>query len=451
MPGIDHYAAGPRSDAVWAIWSQPLQSDPSCSVFTVSAFRIEIAQTPIADDPQANGWTVRSTMRRAAERAPARGVSRGSAVRPRKGTDPILAGRRDRYAIRGPRSTRWPTSAPARPLAAARLGSSVDLTHSAADSMYVISDRGSIVDRYDKRTCSNAAITTFDSPASTRSLRSRRAALRSRGVHRGQLPRPVRRNERLGVDRVLLSAYPVDPIFAVKACAHAAINNYWVGLSAPAPVRTTCSPPLLIGRDGVCIEEVHPGDDLDGRSDRPARPRLPRRRRSRPAVESTRRTATLTPAAVLPTLGAVTGQLVDERWRRALISGEKRGEGAGRGLGAAVLVRGSSDGVLSRRAVDGHDRPPARAVLAAQLDIEAAPVVLDPDAVRLVAVFVQIPPALGVGDERRPSGCWAPTRRPQTTVQTIDCRLEPHSTARPAEGGVARREARRSVLRLDVR
>ena len=40
--------------------------------------------------------------------------------------------------------------------------------------------------------------------------------------------------DRLGVDCVLLSAWPVDSIFFRKARAHAAIGHHWLGLSVPA-------------------------------------------------------------------------------------------------------------------------------------------------------------------------------------------------------------------------
>ena len=40
--------------------------------------------------------------------------------------------------------------------------------------------------------------------------------------------------DRLGVDCMLVSAYPVDSIFATKARAYAAIHNCWLSLSVPA-------------------------------------------------------------------------------------------------------------------------------------------------------------------------------------------------------------------------
>ena len=214
-------------------------------MFTVSAFLIAIAQTPIADDPQANGWTVRSAMRRAAAQG----------VRLVQFPEGALSG----YAkeqIRSWQDVNWDAIGTeidqvadlARELGLwVLLGSAYPLTPPTRphNSIYVISDRGSIVDRYDKRICSNAEITTFYSPGFDP------VVFEVDGLRFGcavcievNFPELFAEYQRLGVDCVLLSAYPVDSIFAVKARAHAAINNYWVGLSAPATVLTTCSPRL---------------------------------------------------------------------------------------------------------------------------------------------------------------------------------------------------------------
>lgn len=67
--------------------------------------------------------------------------------------------------------------------------------------------------------------------------------------------------ERARVDCVLLSAYPVDSIFATKARAHAAINNYWIMLSAPAETRDLFSSGL-IGPDGSYVGRVAPEHDF---------------------------------------------------------------------------------------------------------------------------------------------------------------------------------------------
>lgn len=70
----------------------------------------------------------------------------------------------------------------------------------------------------------------------------------------------------------------------------------------------------------------------------------------------------------------------------------------GGGLGVSL-----GDGVEPRLSVNGQYRPRTRAILAAQLDVQARAVMLDAKPVCLVPVFVQDPSAIRVGHERRPS------------------------------------------------
>lgn len=67
--------------------------------------------------------------------------------------------------------------------------------------------------------------------------------------------------EQLGVDCLLMSAYPVDEIFHVKARAHAAINNYWISLSVPAQTAHLV-PAGLIGPNGARLADIPPAGDL---------------------------------------------------------------------------------------------------------------------------------------------------------------------------------------------
>ncbi|MEK8174175.1 carbon-nitrogen hydrolase family protein [Streptomyces sp. M19] len=67
--------------------------------------------------------------------------------------------------------------------------------------------------------------------------------------------------ERLGVDCLLLSAYPVDSIFEVKARAHAAINNYWLAMATPAQTTDLLSSEL-IGPDGSVLARADAGVEL---------------------------------------------------------------------------------------------------------------------------------------------------------------------------------------------
>ncbi|MEV4278513.1 hypothetical protein [Actinoplanes xinjiangensis] len=67
--------------------------------------------------------------------------------------------------------------------------------------------------------------------------------------------------EQRGVECLLLSAYPVDEIFQVKARAHAAIHNFWVSLSGPAQTGHLV-PSGLIGPDGAQLAHIPPAGEL---------------------------------------------------------------------------------------------------------------------------------------------------------------------------------------------
>jgi predicted amidohydrolase len=117
------------------------------------------------------------------------------------------------------------------------LGSAHPLTppHRPHNSLYVISDTGELVDRYDKRFCSNTEINHFYSPGFDP------VVFDVDGYRFGcaicveiNFPQLFSQYERLGVECLLLSAYPVDSIFELKARAYAAINCYWVSMSLPA-------------------------------------------------------------------------------------------------------------------------------------------------------------------------------------------------------------------------
>jgi predicted amidohydrolase len=117
------------------------------------------------------------------------------------------------------------------------LGSAHPLTppHRPHNSLYVISDEGRLVDRYDKRKCSHTELTRFYTPG------FESVVFDVDGFRFGMalcieinFPNLFADYAGLGVDCLLLSAYPVDAVFRTKACAYAAIHNYWVSLSVPA-------------------------------------------------------------------------------------------------------------------------------------------------------------------------------------------------------------------------
>jgi len=124
------------------------------------------------------------------------------------------------------------------------------------NSLYVISDEGKLVDRYDKRKCSHTELTRFYTPGFEPVI------FDVDGFRFGMaicieinFPDLFAEYDRLGVDCLLLSAYPVDSIFATKARAYAAIHNYWLSLAVPAQ-STHLFRSGLIGPHGELLADV---------------------------------------------------------------------------------------------------------------------------------------------------------------------------------------------------
>lgn len=138
------------------------------------------------------------------------------------------------------------------------LGSAHPLTepHWPHNSLYVISEEGRLVDRYDKRKCSHTEVTRFYTPG------FEPVVFDVEGFRFGMaicieinFSDVFAEYDRLGVDCLLLSAYPVDSIFATKARAYAAIHSYWLSLSVPAQT-THLFHSGLIGPDGEVLADA---------------------------------------------------------------------------------------------------------------------------------------------------------------------------------------------------
>jgi predicted amidohydrolase len=138
------------------------------------------------------------------------------------------------------------------------VGSAHPLTppHRPHNSLYVVSDEGRVVSRYDKRFCSNTEITGFYSPG------FEPVVFDVDGYRFGcaicleiNFPQVFAEYERLGVDCLLLSAWPVDSIFFLKARTHAAINCYWLSLSVPDQSAGLMRS-AIIGPDGAQMTAV---------------------------------------------------------------------------------------------------------------------------------------------------------------------------------------------------
>lgn len=149
------------------------------------------------------------------------------------------------------------------------LGSVHPLTspHRPHNSMYVISDRGDLVTRYDERLLSNTKLSFMYSPGSgpvTFEVDGLRfgCALGTE-VH---FPEVFVEYERLGVDGVLFSTTgPGQPgdaaAFATEAQAHAAVNSLWISF-AMAAQHAAAAPAGIIAPDGrwaaQCAADGHP-------------------------------------------------------------------------------------------------------------------------------------------------------------------------------------------------
>lgn len=227
-----------------------------------SSLRIAIAQMMITEDARQNGPTVRRLMYEAAE----------AGARLIQFPEGCLSG----YAkeqIRDWDQLDWPAVQEEHRQVAALaaelrlwvvLGSAHRLTppHRPHNSLYVIADDGQVVDRYDKRYCSNTEILHYYTPGFTPTTFSVDGFTFGCAVCiEINFPELFQEYAHLGVDCLLLSAYPVDSIFEIKARAHAAINNYWLAMATPAQT-TDLLNSELIGPDGSLLARADATTEL---------------------------------------------------------------------------------------------------------------------------------------------------------------------------------------------
>lgn len=227
-----------------------------------SSLRIAVAQTTATADVRHNGGTVRRLMREAA----------GAGARLVQFPEGFLSG----YAkeqIQDWGDVDWPAvrdevgqiAASAAELGLwVVLGSAHPLTppHRPHNSLYVISDSGKVVDRYDKRFCSHTEVTSFYSPG------FEPVVFEVDGFRFGSaicieinFPHLFSQYAELGVDCLLFSAYPADEVFEVKARAHASINSYWVAMALPTQTSHLMNSGI-IGPDGRYIAQLDGGEGL---------------------------------------------------------------------------------------------------------------------------------------------------------------------------------------------
>ena len=128
------------------------------------------------------------------------------------------------------------------------LGSCHRLTspHRPHNSLYVISDQGKVITRYDKQFCSHTEITSWHTPG--RGL----CVFEAGGWRFGcalcieiHFPELFQRYAEQEVDCLLFSAYADDAMFGIQAQGYAASHSYWVSVSVPAQMSHGLSSRLI--------------------------------------------------------------------------------------------------------------------------------------------------------------------------------------------------------------
>jgi predicted amidohydrolase len=126
----------------------------------------------------------------------------------------------------------------------------LSLPHRPHNSLYVISDRGEVATRYDKRFLSHTEVTGWHTPGRKPCVFEvggwRFGCVLCIEVH---FPELFHEYAELGVDCVLLSAYADDWIFRIQAQGYAASHSYWVSVSAPTQL-SRAPPSRLIAPTG---------------------------------------------------------------------------------------------------------------------------------------------------------------------------------------------------------
>jgi predicted amidohydrolase len=166
------------------------------------------------------------------------------------------------------------------------------LPHRPHNSLYVVSDQGELVTRYDERMLSNTKISFMYTPGSVP------VTFEIDGVRFGcalgmesHFPEIFIEYEQLGVDCVLFSTTggidPSDLSFAAETLGHAASNSYWLSFSVPAQHSVTA--PSGIAAPGghwaaQCAADGAPSIAVVNISDNPGDPRRPWRRTARTGI-----------------------------------------------------------------------------------------------------------------------------------------------------------------------
>lgn len=123
------------------------------------------------------------------------------------------------------------------------------------NSLYVFSDTGALLTRYDKRFLSNSELGGWYTPGTepiTFGVDGYRFGCAI--CIESQFQEVFTEYERLGVDAVLFASYGILPYFRIALRAHAGLNCLWI--SAATPVQKAHKGPAgIIGPDGEWVTE----------------------------------------------------------------------------------------------------------------------------------------------------------------------------------------------------
>ena len=102
------------------------------------------------------------------------------------------------------------------------------------NSLYIISNKGEVINRYDKRKCSNNELANWYTPG------FEPCYFEIGGIKFGcilcieiQFPELFIQAEKEDVHCLLFSSYSKDKMFGIQAQGYAATNNYWISMSIP--------------------------------------------------------------------------------------------------------------------------------------------------------------------------------------------------------------------------
>lgn len=123
--------------------------------------------------------------------------------------------------------------------------------HPPHNSLYVLSESGALITRYDKRFLSNSELGGWYTPGTPPIIFEVDSYRFGCAICiESQFEEVFREYERLGVDGVLFSSYGIAPYFQIALRAHAGVNCIWIIAATPTQ-KAHKGPAGVVGPDGV--------------------------------------------------------------------------------------------------------------------------------------------------------------------------------------------------------